>query len=239
MNEGHINDYTPTILYDGHNNDESPTVMNEGHNNDESPTLVNDLHNNDDSPTLMNEVHVSQKFWALFGNRWYAAELADPNEWPDELKNQLQNSKVPSDIVKFLCDKKVAIIPKSKIEPLGNTEKDAKRGKRDKTGYNLARKDMLEKIDSTLVFNNASNQADITTNPEDATAQVKENSETDDYEHNPIRNYIFRNFVISIVPSPEEYQKLFNLLVLNYQLKKFDKEYLDLKKSGNVDSKSV
>ena len=95
------------------------------------------------------------------------------------------------------------------------------------------------KIDSTLVLNNVSNPADTTTNPEDATAQDDENSETDDYEHNPIRDYIFRSFVISIGPSPDEYQKLLNLLVLNDQLQTFDKEYLDLKKSGNVDSKSV
>ena len=88
------------------------------------------------------------------------------------MKNQLQNSKVPSTIVKFLYDKKVAILPKNKIEPLGNTEKDAKRGKRDKRGYSLARKEMLENIDSTLVFNNVSNSADSTTNPEDATAQI-------------------------------------------------------------------
>ena len=89
--EVHNDDTTPAIMNEGQNNDESPTLMNEVQNNEESPTLMNDVHNNDDSPTLMNEVHVSQKLWALFGNRWYTAELADPDEWPDELENQLKS----------------------------------------------------------------------------------------------------------------------------------------------------
>ena len=77
----------------------------------------------------------SRDFLGMFYRKWYVVQKATDEETPDELRNR--NVKEIT-VVKFLCDKTYLTVPKTRIQPFGNTEIDEKRGKRDTDGYAIA-----------------------------------------------------------------------------------------------------